>query len=315
MTHALPMPPVTRVETPGLGPEDAVIAEDGTVYSALRDEGLLLRVKPGEARAEVVATIGGRGLGVELLADGRVLVCNADLGLQAVDPQTGRVEALLERVKGEPFGVCNNASVARDGTVYLSESSRRYRLERYRRDIVEDTRTGRLLRWRPGGEPEVLLDGLAFANGVALDPEERFVLVAETGKGRIHKVDLSSGAASVFAEVPGFPDNLSVGEREAPTGGPLFWVALPALPNPTLERLHGGPGLVRKIVARLPESMGPKVPDCCRVAALDQEGRIVMVLDGDPSVYHHVTGVRERGGTVWMGSIHERALARFDLPG
>ena len=309
-----PMPPLTLVEAPGLGPEDAVVTADGTVFSALRDEGLLLRVAPGAAAAAPVARLGGRGLGCELLPDGRVLVCNADLGLQAVDPEAGAVEALLGEAQGHPFGVCNNASVARDGTIYVSESSRAYDLTHYRRDIVEDTRSGRLLRWRPGTEPEVLLDGLAFANGVALAPDESFVLVAETGKGRIHRVSLPGGEASVFADVPGFPDNLSVGERPAPDGGPLFWCAVPALPALQMAGIHGLPRGLRKLIARVPERFGPKAPDCCRVAAYDQAGTVVHLFDGDPATYHHVTGVRERGGRVWMGSIHERALAWFDLP-
>lgn len=317
-----PMPPVTRVPVPGLGPEDPVIAADGTVYAALRDEGRLLRVRPGAERAEVVASLGGRGLGCELMADGRVLVCNADLGLQAVDPGSGEVEGLLGEAQGMPFVLCNNASVARDGTIYLSESSRAHDLGAFRRDIVEDTRTGRLLRWRPGSEPETLLDGLAFANGVALSPDEDFVLVAETGQGRVHRVWLAgaqkagrrAGEAEAFAEVPGYPDNLSVGETPGPDGGPLYWCAVPALPAPALARIHALPGPARRLIARVPERFGPQAPDCCRVAAFDGEGRLVHLLDGDPERYRYVTGVRERGGRVWLGSIMEDALGWFDLP-
>ena len=293
-----------------------MIAADGTVYAALRNDGRLVRVPPGGEACEVMAELGGRGLGVELLPDGRVLVCNADLGLQAVDPESGAVEALLPDVDGVPFGVCNNASLARDGTVYLSESSRTYELGQFRRDIVEDTRTGRLLRWRPGGAPETLLDGLAFANGVALSPDEDFVLVAETGKLRIHRVWLTgarAGASEVFAEVPGFPDNLSVGGTPGSDGGPLFWCAVPALPAPQMARVHALPRPLRALIARVPERFGPKAPDCCRVAAYDADGRLVHLLDGHAGTYRHVTGVRERDGRVWMGSIFEEALAWFDF--
>ena len=318
-----PMPSVTRVPVPGLGPEDPVIAADGTVYAALRDEGRLLRVRPGAERAEVVTDIGGRGLGCELLADGRVLVCNADLGLQAVDPETGAVETLLAGADDAPFVLCNNASVARDGTVYLSESSRAYDLGAFRRDVVEDTRTGRLMRWRPGSAPETLLPdtllgGLGFANGVALSPDEDFVLVAETAHRRIHRVWLMgarAGEAEAFAEVPGYPDNLGVGETPGPDGEPLYWCAVPALPAPALSRIHAMPRPLRRLIARVPERLGPQAPDCCRVAAFDAGGRLVHLLDGDPARYRYVTGVRERGGRVWMGSIHEEALAWFDLPG
>jgi hypothetical protein len=30
--------------------------------------------------------------------------------------------------------------------------------------------------------------------------------------------------------------------------------------------------------------------------------------------FHMVTGVRESGGTVYLGSLDERAVARFELP-
>ncbi|MFC3301695.1 SMP-30/gluconolactonase/LRE family protein [Parvularcula lutaonensis] len=301
------MPDVTRVASPRQGPEDAVIADDGTVYSALRNDGWLLRVPPGAEVAEKVCDIGGRGLGVELMADGRVLVCNADLGLQAVDPRTGEVEALLPEIFGKPFGVCNNASIAKDGTIYFSESSQTYHLEKYRNDIVEDTRTGRLIRWRQGREPEVLLEDITFANGVALDPDEKFVLVAETGQCRIHKVWLDDGRSELFADLPGYPDNIALG-----TDG-LFWVAVPAPRNPAVTKLHQSPLLVRRIVSALPENLQPKVPRICWVMAFEPGGRLVHFLEGDPKTYHHVTGVREKDGRVWMGSIYEDALAYFDL--
>lgn len=307
MTESKPMPKVTRVPVGALGPEDTVIAGDGTVYSALRDGGKLLRVRPGANKAELVADIGGRGLGCELMDDGRILVCNADLGLQAVDVETGAVEALLPEIFGQRFGICNNAAIAAGGTVFVSESCQGYRLENFRRDIIEDTKSGRLLRWQAGQEPEVLLDGLTFANGVVLDPQGEFVLVAETGKGRIHRVWLDDGRADIFAEVPGYPDNLSLGSDG------LFWCAVPALPNDALKKIHGLPFVIRKLIGMLPESLGPKVPDCCRVVAYDRQGNIEHLLDGDLADYHYITGVRERDGVVWIGSINEEALGCFQL--
>lgn len=304
-----PMPPVERIPSPKIGPEDAAIAQDGTVYTALRNDGLLLRIRPGAREMEQVADIGGRGLGCEVMADGRVLVCNADLGLQAVDPRTGKVEALLPQRFGQRFTLCNNASVARDGTIYFSESSTVYPLDRFRHDIVEDTRTGSLMRWKPGqAEPEVLLDNLGFANGVVLDAEETFVLVAETARCRIHRVWLDTGHAEIFAETPGYPDNMSLGSDG------LFWVALPTEKNGMVTRLHFMPLFIRKMVAALPESLQPQIPRVCWVMAFDGGGRPVHFLAGDPDTYHYVTGVRERDGVVWLGSINEEALGRFELP-
>ena len=317
MTARLPMPPLTLVPTPQPGPEDVVLTSDGTAYTALRDVALLVRVAPGAASGEVVADLGGRGLGTELMADGRVLVCNATRGLQAVDPASGAVASLAGEVGGRAFGVCNNASLARDGTVYVSESSTANPLERFRRDIVEDTGAGALWRVPPGGEgePEPLMDGLSFANGVALSPDEDFVLVAETAKCRVHRVWLTgarAGEREVFAEVDGFPDNLSVGRT--PDGRTVFWVALPAPKVAATDGIHALPRPLRALVARLPEALGPKAERVCRVAAYDAAGRLVAQLDGEPSTYHHVTGVRQQGDTLWLASFEHAALARLTLP-
>ena len=68
--------------------------------------------------------------------------------------------------------ICNNAAVAADGTIYFSDSTQRFDLEYYTADLIEHSGTGRLLRRTPDGEVDVLLDGLHFANGVALAPDQ-----------------------------------------------------------------------------------------------------------------------------------------------
>ncbi|ADM09323.1 hypothetical protein PB2503_06287 [Parvularcula bermudensis HTCC2503] len=304
------MPPIERIPLPLPAPEDVVVAEGGQVYTALRDDGVLVELPSGGSSARVCAEIGGRGLGVELYGDGRLLVCNATMGLQAVDPVTGRVESLLSQIDGRPIGVCNNASVGRDGTVYFSESSRVHPLDHYRRDLIENTRSGQLLRWRPGTAPEPLLSGIAFANGVVLSPEEDFVLLAETGLCQIHRYWLSgprAGQADLFAALPGFPDNLSLG-----TDG-LFWAAIAAPRVATAEAIHKLPRPLRALIARLPESLGPQAEKTCEVMAFDGEGQVVHHLRGDASRFHQVSGVREHNGVLWLGSIEEEALGRVVL--
>ena len=69
----------------------------------------------------------------------------------------------------------NNAAVAADGTVFFSDSSTQHGIEHWKKDFVEDTRTGRLPRLDPDGTVTVVQDGLAFANGVVLAADESFV--------------------------------------------------------------------------------------------------------------------------------------------
>ena len=64
--------------------------------------------------------------------------------------------------------------------MWFSDSSTKLGIEQWKDDFVQDTRTGRLVRLGADGVPEVVLDGLAFANGVALAADESYVAVAET---------------------------------------------------------------------------------------------------------------------------------------
>jgi sugar lactone lactonase YvrE len=306
----LPLPPLRRLEVDGAAPEDVVVDEAGRVVTGV-DDGRLLRVGP-DGRVEVVADTGGRPLGIELLGDGRLLVCDARRGLLAVDPAASAVEVLVDRVAGEPMRFCNNAAVAADGTVYFTDSSRRFGIDHWRADLLEHSGTGRLLRRDPGGAVEVLLDGLQFANGVALAADESFVAVAETGAYRLTRLWLRgerAGRTDLLADnLPGFPDNLSTGP------GGLLWVALGSPRNPLLDRLHRRHPALRRAVWALPERLQPKPVRTLWVLAVDAGGAVVHDLQGPGDDYTMVTGVREHGGRLYLGSLAERAVAVLDLP-
>ena len=163
--------PLRYVAIGGRGPEDVVADAHGRVLTGVED-GRILRIdgltEPSAARVEVVAETGGRPLGLELLPDDALLVCDAELGLLRVDLAEGIVRILADSVAGERLRFCSNAVALADGSVCFTVSSRRYPLDQWIGDLVEHTGTGRLLRLAPGSErPEVLLEGLQFANGLA----------------------------------------------------------------------------------------------------------------------------------------------------
>jgi sugar lactone lactonase YvrE len=302
------------IPVPGTGAEDVVVAlsgpDEGAVFTGTED-GVIHRVSPDGRRVDQVAATGGRPLGIVFLPDGRLLVCDARRGVLVVDPGAGTVETLFREVDGRPMVFCNNAAVAGDGTVYVSDSSTVHPIDRWKAEILELTRTGRLLRCTPEGQVDVLLAGLAFANGVALAADGSFVAVAETAARTVVRYWLTGPAAGtrdhLVPDLPGYPDNISRGSDG------LIWVSIASPRDRLVERIQGGPLWLRRQVTKIPDRLQPAPKRTVRVQAYDDAGTLVYDLPVDDAEhrtrFHMVTGVREHEGRVWMGSLHEAAVA------
>jgi hypothetical protein len=78
------------------------------------------------------------------------------------------------------------------------------------------------------------------------------------------------------------------------------------------ERLLPHPN-VRRVVALLPESWQPQPLKYGLVALVDGEGRTLKTLHGPAGSYSMITGVRQHGDSLWLGSLTERGIARVPL--
>ncbi|MDQ6688470.1 MAG: SMP-30/gluconolactonase/LRE family protein [Actinomycetota bacterium] len=300
-------PSLRTIPVPGPGAEDVVVDGSGLVWTGTAD-GRIWRVRPDGRQVDQVGDTGGRPLGLELLPDDRLLVADAKQGLLAMDKTTGAIERLVDAVDGRRMLFCNNAAVARNGDIWFSDTSTQYGIDEWKADFVQNTQTGRLFVRRANGRVERHLDGLAFANGVALAADESFVLVAETGRRTVVRLWLSgdrAGTHELFCEdLPGYPDNIARGSDD------LVWVTIASPKDPVVELLQHRASLgVRKLVTRIPVGLQPKPKRTARVQAYDDTGRLVHDLDADSSTWHMATGVREHDGQVWLGSLEEPAVA------
>jgi sugar lactone lactonase YvrE len=301
----------------GRGPEDVVADARGRVLTGVED-GRILRVDrltgPATPRVEVLAETGGRPLGLELHPDGTLLVCDAERGLLCVDIDRGTVRVLADSVAGEKLRFCSNAVALSDGSVCFTVSSRRYPLDQWMGDIVEHTGTGRLLRLAPGSStPEVLLDGLRFANGLAPSGDESFLIVAETGAYRLTRYRLTgprAGQSETFAEdLPGMPDNIW---RAGPKGP--VWVSLAGPRVPPLDLLHRRTPPVRRAAARLAVRAPFRPTGTIGILAVDDDGRVLHHLARRRSGFRMVTSVCESGDHLVLGSLWERGIAVCEAP-
>ncbi|HET6391387.1 MAG TPA: SMP-30/gluconolactonase/LRE family protein [Blastococcus sp.] len=295
-----------RLHPVGTGPEDVVLDSSGRVLTGLAD-GRVVRLDPATGDVETVARVSGRPLGLELLGTDELLVCASDAGLLAVALDGGAVRTLADRFAGRPLGAVNNAAVAGDGTIWFSDSSTRFPIPRWREDLVQRTRSGRLFRRAPDGEVTEVLGDLEFANGVALAADGSFVAVAETGARRVRRVWLTgsrAGTSDVLAEdLWGYPDNMALGSDG------LIWVALASPRVSALDSIQRLPGALRAVVRRLPERLLPSPAPAVGAVGLDGAGRVVRGRIGTIDGFVMLTGVREVGGTVWLGSLTGNSVA------
>ena len=308
---AEPMPAVTVVSVPGAGPEDVVFDAAGHVIAGL-DDGRILRIDTTTHDIAVIADTQSRPLGLEWLPDGDLLICDAHRGLLRVAMSSGAITELARAVDGVDMVFCNNAAVAPDGTIYFSDSSRKFPIEYYKGDLLEHSGGGRLLRRNVDGTIDTLLAGLQFANGVALANDLSWVAVAETGSYRVTKLWLTGPRAGthdiIIDNLPGFPDNISLGSDG------LIWVALPSPRDSVLDRLHTLPPSFRRAVWSMPDALQPQPKKTIWVMAFDADGTQVHDFQQPGNELNTVTGVRESHGRVAMGSMSATAVGWFDLP-
>lgn len=291
------------------GPEDTTVDAQGRLYTGNAD-GRILRIWP-DGRVENWADTDGRPLGMVFDQHGNLIVADAVRGLLQVTPQ-GRVEVLTRESEGLPFHFTDDVAVAPDGRIYFTDASSRFGPAQYRLDLLEMRPHARLLRYDPGtGKTETLMANLYFANGVAVAPDGKSLLVNETWKYRILRYWLDgpkAGQADVFASnLPGFPDNLAVDSAGR------YWVAFPTLRNGEVDTLHHQPWL-KDLVAKLPESLQPAVQEYGLVVAYDDTGKALLSLHDTTGTHlKDITSVNPVKGVLYFGSLHNDRIGRLPL--
>ncbi|MDX1375102.1 MAG: SMP-30/gluconolactonase/LRE family protein [Burkholderiales bacterium] len=302
-----------------IGPEGMAAGPDGKIYAAVAS-GAIVRLNADGSGLEKWVETGGRVLGIDFDAAGRLIAADAMRGLLAIGKDR-KISLLASGIDGDPLRYANSVAVAKSGRIYFTDSTRRFGAAAVGGtflagvlDIMEHSASGRLLEFDPATRrTRVVMRDLCFANGVALAADERSLFVVETGEYRVWKVDpaasgLSAKAAGapqaklLLVNLPGYPDNLTRGRDGR------IWLGLVKPRGAVVDALAEYPFL-RKVVMRLPMSLWPVPPAYGHVLAFDEQGAIVADLQDPSGAVPETTGVLETADRLYIQSLHAARIA------
>ncbi|MEP0942387.1 MAG: SMP-30/gluconolactonase/LRE family protein [Rhizobiaceae bacterium] len=275
------------------GPEDIALGPDGKLYVPTHD-GVIFTY--GGGKLTEFAKTQGRPLGIEFGPNGKLFVADAYRGLLEIGPDGNIIVLTNKTDDGSPIRYADDLDVADDGSIYFTDASVKFGAEEFGGtlpasllDLMEHGPNGRVLKYDPASKStSVLLDGLSFANGMALTADGSHYLVVETGTYSVLRVPVgvNAEATPILQNLPGFPDNIN---RNADG---TFWIGLVSPRSPAVEFLSDRPFL-RKIVQRLPTFMRPKPLRYGFVLRIDEDGNVLETLQDPSGDYALTTGLIE----------------------
>ncbi|KAM7505282.1 hypothetical protein LguiB_004186 [Lonicera macranthoides] len=261
----------------------------------------------------------GRPLGLRFDKKTRELyIADAYLGLHVVGPAGGLATPLVTEIEGRPLLFTNDMDIdEHEDVIYFTDTSTKFQRRQFLASLLSGDSTGRLMKYdKSTKQVTVILQDLAFANGVALSKDGLFVLVAETTACRITRLWLkgpNAGNYDTFAELPGFPDNVRRNSKGE------FWVALHAKRGVLAKWLIANSWAGKRLL-NLPIDfkklhfllVGGKVH--ATAIKLSQDGEVLEVLeDCEGKSVRFISEVEERNGKLWIGSVLMPFVGVYDL--
>jgi sugar lactone lactonase YvrE len=295
--------------------EDVVEGLDGHLYAGTQDGALWRITLTADGRVEGIDRVGDLGgpvLGIAAYTSDTVVVAVVSKGLLAVNTVTGATTVLTDRLDGTLLYFPDGVDVAQDGTIYFTEASTKY-FGNFFNDLLEGRPYGRLLRYEPTtGQTAVVADGMYFANGVVVSPDETYALVAESFRFRISRVTLGGdGAGTMEPFGPPLingPDNL----RRDASG--RIWVGGSDLRDDLVDSVLTSVDLRRQLLATPPGSGGPALPPYGFTQVLAADGTPIFSFHDDSGRFVGVSGALPLDDQVFFSSVRDRGIARVPMP-
>lgn len=284
-------------------PEFITFDKEGVLYTG-DSNGIIYKVgfdaegKP--QKAQVFADTHGTPNGLKFDANGNLIVTDIKKGLLSINP-SGTVQVLADHVDGKPIYLANELDIAQDGSIYFSDTSTYGRV--LFKEMAEGKPHGRLLKYDLATkQTSVLLEGLYFANGIALSSDEDYVLIAESYRYQLTRYWLKGpkkGTSDIFTDnLAGFPDNISRDEQGH------FWVGIFTTRLSFVDQMHGNPWLAG-LMAKVPQALlnGASAPvKHGLVAEISPDGKVIESWHDPEGKLYGVTTAVNHNGYLYIGT-------------
>lgn len=234
---------------------------------------------------------------------------------QLVDPKK-----VIGGVVPRPAKLFNSVTVAKNGDFYWTDSTSDFDIQDAANAFFVNP-SGRLVHYnRETMTNTVLIDKIFFAFGVALSPDESFVLVAETAASRIQKYFLKGekkGTTEIFIEgLPGIPDKI----RADKDGMWIAFVSSADSENPQPAHYFAPVPYIRKFIVRIVcliekviwffdlyksvdvQALRWLAPTRNTIIRLDWNGTVVSAMHGFDGTAHTISDVLEFEDHLYLGS-------------
>lgn len=153
--------------------------------------------------------------GTYLCADGRILICDNKLPALLELTPDGKVNVLVEKFEGKKLRNLNDLTVDRAGNVYWTDPD----------GSNKNNRIGWIYRLTPAGKVDRVADGLAFPNGLDVDPDNKYLYVIESQTQKILRYELPAPNEPLGKPTEFFDLGGSGGDGCVFDAAGNFWVA------------------------------------------------------------------------------------------
>lgn len=266
--------------------------------------------------ADHVSHICGRILGLKFLAPDTVIVVDSYNGIIAVHLSTLTKEVLVapdQDALTNSLKLFNSVEISSTGILYFTVSSMRWDLHDFIYSALESEDTGRVYSYTlKTKELKLLVTNIPFANGVALTPDEKSLLVCHIFDRRIFKYNLQNlkEKPKIWVDnLPGYPDNIKRVHLKN-----FYYVALPTLTSENLFPFIRKYPFVGKLIAWfVPKSLIMSFGSYNTQAyKFNEHGQVVAIINGTGLQTSFITEAYPIGDKVIMGNLKETYVAVVD---